>query len=75
VRKAVATGIEARRLTLTPRETEVLTLLMEGHPNKVIAWQLEMSIRTAEHHRARILEKMGARSLSQLIKMLLGPRG
>jgi two-component system response regulator FixJ len=74
-RKAVATGIEARRSTLTPRETEVLTLLMEGHLNKVIAAQLEMSIRTAEHHRARILEKMGARSLSQLIKMLLGTRG
>jgi two-component system response regulator FixJ len=75
VRRAVAVGIEARRLTLTPRETEVLTLLMDGHPNKVIASQLQMSIRTAEHHRARILEKMGARSLSQLIKMLLGPRG
>ena len=74
-RKAVAMGIEARRSTLTARETEVLTLLMEGHLNKVIAAQLEMSIRTAEHHRARILEKMGARSLSQLIKMLLGTRG
>jgi DNA-binding NarL/FixJ family response regulator len=74
-RKAVATDIEARRSTLTARETEVLTLLMEGHLNKVIAAQLEMSIRTAEHHRARILEKMGARSLSQLIKMLLGTRG
>jgi FixJ family two-component response regulator len=74
-RKAVAAGIEARRSTLTPRETEVLMLLMEGHLNKVIAAQLEMSIRTAEHHRARILEKMGARSLSHLIKMLLPTRG
>jgi two-component system response regulator FixJ len=74
-RKAVAAGIEARRSTLTPRETEVLMLLMEGHLNKVIAAQLEMSIRTAEHHRARVLEKMGARSLSHLIKMLLPTRG
>ena len=74
-RKMVAADIETRRSALSPRETEVLTLLMEGHLNKVIAAKLEMSIRTAEHHRARILEKMGARSLSQLIKMLLGPRG
>jgi two-component system, LuxR family, response regulator FixJ len=74
-RKMVATDIETRRSALSPRETEVLTLLMEGHLNKVIAAKLEMSIRTAEHHRARILEKMGARSLSQLIKMVLGTRG
>ena len=74
-RKVVATDIETRRSALSPRETEVLTLLMEGHLNKVIAAKLEMSIRTAEHHRARILEKMGARSLSQLIKMMLGTRG
>ena len=71
----VATDIETRRSALSPRETEVLTLLMEGHLNKVIAAKLEMSIRTAEHHRARILDKMGARSLSQLIKMMLGARG
>jgi two-component system, LuxR family, response regulator FixJ len=74
-RKVVATDIETRRSALSPRETEVLMLLMEGHLNKVIAAKLEMSIRTAEHHRARILEKMGARSLSQLIKMMLGTRG
>jgi two-component system, LuxR family, response regulator FixJ len=74
-RKVVATDIETRRSALSPRETEVLTLLMEGLLNKVIAAKLEMSIRTAEHHRARILEKMGARSLSQLIKMMLGTRG
>jgi two-component system, LuxR family, response regulator FixJ len=70
-RKATMTDIETRRLTLTPRETEVLTLLVEGHLNKVIAAKLEMSTRTIEHHRARILEKMGARSVSQLIRMLL----
>jgi two-component system response regulator FixJ len=72
-RKATVIDIETRRLTLTPREAEVLTLLMEGHPNKVIAARLDMSTRTIEHHRARILEKMGARSVSQLIRMLLVP--
>jgi two-component system response regulator FixJ len=72
--RALAAGIEMRRSALTPRETEVLALLMEGHLNKVIAAKLGMSTRTTEHHRARILEKMGARSLSHLIKLLLGTR-
>ena len=72
--KAVAADIETRRASLTPRETDILTLLMEGHPNKVIAGKLGMSIRTTEHHRARIMEKLGARSISHLIKMLLAIR-
>ncbi|MBV8096389.1 MAG: response regulator transcription factor [Acetobacteraceae bacterium] len=71
-RKAVAADIEARRSTLSPRELDVLKLLTQGHLNKVIAAKLGMSTRTAEHHRARIMEKMGARSLSQLVKMQLG---
>jgi two-component system response regulator FixJ len=73
-RKVLAADIEARRATLTPRETEVLALLLDGHPNKTIAARLGMSIRTTEHHRARIMEKMAARSLSQLVKMLLSVR-
>ena len=71
-RKAVAADIEMRRSSLTPRETEVLSFLMEGHSNKVIAEKLQMSIRTSEHHRAHIMEKFGARSISHLIRMLLG---
>jgi two-component system, LuxR family, response regulator FixJ len=74
-RRAVAVDIETRRASLTPRETEILALLMEGHPNKVIAGKLEMSVRTTEHHRARIMEKLAARSISHLIKILLGTRG
>jgi two-component system, LuxR family, response regulator FixJ len=70
--KAIAAGMEARQAILTKRELEVLNLLTEGHLNKVIAAKLGMSIRTAEHHRARIMEKMKARSLSELIKMQLG---
>jgi two-component system, LuxR family, response regulator FixJ len=71
-RNAVAAGMEARQAILTQRELEVLDLLTEGHLNKVVAAKLGMSIRTAEHHRARIMEKMKARSLSELIKMQLG---
>jgi len=74
-RRAVAVDIETRRASLTPRETEILALLMEGHPNKVIAGKLEMSVRTTEHHRAHIMEKLAARSISHLIKILLGTRG
>ena len=73
-RQAIAADIAARRSTLTSREAEVLTLLADGHLNKVIAARLGMSTRTAEHHRARVMEKMGARSLSQLIKIQLGIR-
>jgi len=74
-RKAQVAEIEARRSTLTPRETEILELLIEAYPNKVIAARLDTSIRTIEHHRARILEKMGARSLSQLIRLMFASRG
>ena len=72
--KEQVAAIEARRSTLTPRETEILDLLIEAHPNKVIAAKLGTSTRTVEHHRARILEKMGTRSLSQLIKLIFASR-
>jgi len=70
-RNAAVEDIKTRLQTLTARETETLALLVEGHPNKVIAAKLGVSIRTIEHHRARIMEKTGARTLSQLIKMHL----
>jgi two-component system response regulator FixJ len=73
-RKAQIADIEVRRSVLTPREAEILELLVEANPNKAIATKLGTSIRTIEHHRARIMEKMGARSLSHLIKMVLASR-
>ncbi len=73
-RHSQAAEIEARRSTLTPREVEVLDLLVEAHPNKAIAAKLGTSVRTVEHHRAHILEKMGARSLGHLIKLMLATR-
>lgn len=53
---------------LSEREREVLALLVEGLPNKLIAYHLAISIRTAEHHRAAVMRKMGARSLSHLVR-------
>jgi two-component system response regulator FixJ len=60
----------SRRLeTLTPRERQVMDLVVEGAPNKVIAIDLGLSERTVEIHRAKVMEKMGARSVAHLVKM------
>jgi two-component system response regulator FixJ len=56
---------------LSPREREVLQGLLAGLPNKSIAYDLAISPRTVEIHRARVMEKMGARNLSELIRMSL----
>ncbi len=53
---------------LSPREMEVLQLLAEGKSNKQVAAILGISTRTAENHRARIMTKMGFRSLSELVR-------
>lgn len=54
--------------SLTPREREVLELLIAGHPNKVVAHRLKISPRTVEIHRARVMDKMHARSLPELVR-------
>jgi len=61
--------IDSRIALLTPREREVFQELVTGNQNKVIAYNLGMSPRTVEVHRARVMEKMGARNLSALVRM------
>lgn len=61
----------ARYEQLTPREREVMTRIVAGRLNKLIADDLGLSVRTVEIHRAHIMEKMEARSLSALVRMAL----
>lgn len=65
-------GETARRLgLLTQREREVLELIIVGRLNKQIADTLGISIKTVEVHRARVMEKMGAHSLAELVQHIV----
>lgn len=80
VNEAIAKDAEARRAAarqeevahciarLTPRETEILELIINGNANKVIALELNISERTVELHRSRIMKKMRARSVTDLVR-------
>jgi two-component system, LuxR family, response regulator FixJ len=63
--------IRARIAALTQRERDVLEGLVAGHPNKIIAFRLEISPRTVEIYRANLMTKMKAGSLSELVRMAL----
>ncbi len=63
--------IEARYNDLTPREKEVLQFVIEGKRNKIIAADMNISQSTVEAHRSRVMEKMAAETLSDLMRMAL----
>jgi len=63
--------IAARARTLTPREREVMDQVVTGKLNKLIASDLKLSTRTVELHRARVMEKMGAKNFSDLLRMAI----
>jgi two-component system, LuxR family, response regulator FixJ len=79
VRRALATpahsaakadpAVVRRIADLTPRERDVMLQLVTGNTNKVTAYNLGISPRTVEIHRARVMDKMGAKSLSELVRM------
>ena len=67
--RAEREGIARRVVTLTPREREVLALVVAGLPNKVVADRLGASDKTIKVHRARVMQKMHADSLAHLVRM------
>jgi two-component system, LuxR family, response regulator FixJ len=68
--RADEAGQAARRLAgLSPRERQVLEGIVAGKPNKVIAYDLDISIRTVEVHRARLLTRLGTHSMAAAIRI------
>jgi two-component system, LuxR family, response regulator DctR len=67
--------IDRRISELTERERDVMNLVIQGLPNKVIADQLQISVRTVEVHRARVFDKMGVKSAVELANRIQTPSG
>jgi FixJ family two-component response regulator len=63
-----------RLASLTPREREVLDKVVAGKLNKIIADEMAISIKTVEAHRAKVMEKMGARSIAELVQRVVGKK-
>lgn len=70
VQHSQSTGLRAQLDSLTERERAVMQLVVEGLPNKLVADQLDISVRTVEVHRARVFEKMGVKSAVELANLL-----
>jgi two-component system response regulator DctR len=69
-RRADKRQVERALAELTEREREVMNLVVEGRPNKLIADALDISVRTVEVHRARVFEKMNVKSAVELANLL-----
>lgn len=67
--RARAEEAQVRLKALTPRERDVLEGLVRGHPNKTIAYDLDISPRTVEIHRANLMGKLGVASLSEALRI------
>jgi len=74
-RRAENASLTQRADSLTQREREVLGLIVGGKLNKQIADELGISIKTVEVHRSRVMEKMGANSVAELVQLVLKSRG
>lgn len=65
-----SSGLHVRLESLTEREKEVMQRVVEGLPNKLVADQLDISVRTVEVHRSRVFDKMGVKSAVELVNVL-----
>jgi FixJ family two-component response regulator len=64
-------AVRERFASLTPRERQVMGLVVDGRSNKVIAARLKLSEKTVEFHRAKVMTKMGAESVADLVRLSL----
>ena len=64
--------VSGRLAALTERERDVLRRVIEGKPNKIIAGELDISMKTVEFHRSKVMEKMGVDSVAALVQLTLG---
>src|SRR5262249_43589725 len=71
-RRSRHSEVAGRIAALTERERAVLQRIIEGKQNKVIAADLDISIKTVEFHRAKLMEKMGVGSVAELVQLTLG---
>jgi FixJ family two-component response regulator len=69
-RRARQVELAGRFAALTAREREVMRRVIEGKPNKLIAEELEISVRTVEFHRANLMEKLDAPSVAALVQLM-----
>jgi len=70
-KRARRSRIAGRLAMLTEREREVLQRVIEGKPNKIIAADLDISMKTVEFHRAKVMEKMGVTSVAELVQIAM----
>ena len=73
--KRARQSLQQRMADLTERERDVMRLVIEGLPNKLIADQLQISVRTVEVHRARVFDKMAVKSAVELANIMRGEVG
>jgi len=71
-KRVTQSGIDKKLADLTEREQSVMRLVMDGLPNKQIAEELAISVRTVEVHRARVFEKLGVKSAVELANLMYG---
>ncbi len=71
IKEAESAKVLSRVESLTPREKEVMDIMIQGKPSREIAEYYGISVKTVEVHRARVMEKMQAGSLPELVRMLL----
>jgi FixJ family two-component response regulator len=72
--RAAEAGVDARLARLTPREREVLDMVVEGRLNKQIAADLGVAEKTIKVHRARVMQKLEVRTVADLVRLVVGRR-